>query len=1316
MKKTFKRTLCGIFVLVFMLANANVALAGNNIVFSSELIEPELYYTASNGSFDNLEKYIGDIDDFQKYILENIMTDDSNLTDKNYRGYIDVSMYNIPYSAEMFAELANLINNESPELFRIKAAGISYYPSGNIVALTPSYVFSDPAYFRDQYDVFVDVSEKMLNGIKGNGNLSDVEKALLLHDRLIEYCEYDYESYLSGSVPDSSHSAYGVFCLGTAVCQGYAYAYDYLLEQVGIEAEYCASDALNHAWNIVYIDGKPYHVDVTSDDPVWDISGRVNHTNFLRSTEGIKSVGNHKADDYIATPVDTTYDDAFWQNSTTAFQLVDNKIYYIDNEKQELNVIDDITDTTPETIAELDYIWTTSAGSYYNGNFSRLASIRGEIFYSAPTAVYSYNPITDKTETVLSEEDIVDSTGVNSYRIYGMTAVGCTLWGEYSETPNYNSETKRNQIFTRAYHNPTENWKVVIEPTSSSQGKEKNYCIDCGREVGSRLIPALSEHNFGEWYIDPNNKPTCTEKGVKKRDCQDVGCDVFEWDYADELGHNYSDTWTVDLEPTCVDAGEESRHCTRCGDRVDIQSIDATGVHVEGDAWIKGKDATCKEEGYLYKACKGCGKEMSTQVILKGECSDFSVAGHKDATCLVNGYSGDKTCRDCGTVYKGETILAKGHKVVTIEGKPATCTATGLTDGKKCSVCDTVTVNQQVIAKTSHKITIVGKKNATTKEVGYTGDKVCSVCKTVIEKGIEIPKILTLATPTVTQKNTAKGIEVNWNAIENAESYIVYRSVLSGSNWSKWSAIKKGVTTTSYVDTTVKLGTKYKYTVRAVNGGVMSKYVGTSSMKYNVTPTVKVAVASNGIKVSWSTAANATGYTVYKSEYNSKTKKWSNWKTVGTVKASKTSWTDKSVKSGTQYKYTIRAVNGKVLSSYNKTGAATLYLAQPTVKIANASTGVKVSWNKVTGATGYTVYRSEYKNGAWTKWASRGTAKANKTSWTDTKVASGVQYKYTVRAINGKVASTYVSSNTVLYLAQPDVTFENASNGVKVSWNKIAGATGCTVYSSTYNAKTKKWSGWSNRGTTTKTSWTDTKVKSGTYYKYTVRAVNGNTKSTYLSTNGLIYLAQPTVKASLVSNGVNVTWNKVSGATGYRIYRKANNETKWSTLATVKGTTYNDVEVSDGNSYSYTVRAYKGKVWSSYNTKGVTVSLDRKKQVFNLVNTERQKAGLEPLGYYSLGQKAADIRAKEVALKFSHERPDGTMCFTAFEEIGVSYYSAGENIAKGYGTPEIVMNAWMNSPGHKANILNPNFTHIIVGYDEDSNSWVQLFLGNPYTE
>ena len=369
-----------------------------------------------------------------------------------------------------------------------------------------------------------------------------------------------------------------------------------------------------------------------------------------------------------------------------------------------------------------------------------------------------------------------------------------------------------------------------------------------------------------------------------------------------------------------------------------------------------------------------------------------------------------------------------------------------------------------------------------------------------------VPVITSLATPTVTQKNTAKGIQVNWNKIDGAESYVVYRSVLSGSNWSKWSAIKKGVTTTSYVDTTVKLGTKYKYTVRAVNGSVMSGYQNTKDgAAYNVTPTVKVALAAKGIKVSWSTAANATGYTVYRSQYNTKTKSWTKWASRGTAKANVTSWTDTKVTSGVQYKYTVRACNGSFKSNYNTTGAGTLFLAQPTVKIANASTGVKVSWSKVTGATGYTVYRSEYKNGAWTKWASRGTAKANKTSWVDTKVTSGVQYKYTVRAINGKVASTYVSSNTVLYLAQPKTTVKAVSNGINVAWTQSAGATGYTVYRMEYNTKTKKWSSWKNMGTAkaSKTNWTDKSAKKGVTYRYTVKAVNGKTASTYVASGSV---------------------------------------------------------------------------------------------------------------------------------------------------------------------------------------------------------------------
>ena len=174
------------------------------------------------------------------------------------------------------------------------------------------------------YSKMVEHAEILLYDVKGNDSLSDVEKALILHDRLAAFNAYDYENYMLAVqkqdislIPNESYNAYGALGLGISVCQGYALAYDYLLEQVGIKSEYCSSDVLNHAWNIVYIDNKPYHVDVTWDDHPWDISGKVEHNNFLKSTYGIKETG-HNATDYITTPVDTTYDNYFWQNS---FQL-----------------------------------------------------------------------------------------------------------------------------------------------------------------------------------------------------------------------------------------------------------------------------------------------------------------------------------------------------------------------------------------------------------------------------------------------------------------------------------------------------------------------------------------------------------------------------------------------------------------------------------------------------------------------------------------------------------------------------------------------------------------------------------------------------------------------------------------------------------------------------------------------------------------------------------------------------------------------------------------------------------------------------------
>ncbi|MGI6182239.1 MAG: CAP domain-containing protein [Agathobaculum sp.] len=116
-------------------------------------------------------------------------------------------------------------------------------------------------------------------------------------------------------------------------------------------------------------------------------------------------------------------------------------------------------------------------------------------------------------------------------------------------------------------------------------------------------------------------------------------------------------------------------------------------------------------------------------------------------------------------------------------------------------------------------------------------------------------------------------------------------------------------------------------------------------------------------------------------------------------------------------------------------------------------------------------------------------------------------------------------------------------------------------------------------------------------------------------------------------------------------------------------------------------------------------------QVAALVNQERAKAGLPALRIDAGVQRAAQVRAGEAARSFSHTRPNGASCFTALSEAGVSYRGAGENIAYGQASPQEVMRAWMNSPGHRQNILHAGFTTIGVGYTVINGTpyWAQMF-------
>ena len=118
-------------------------------------------------------------------------------------------------------------------------------------------------------------------------------------------------------------------------------------------------------------------------------------------------------------------------------------------------------------------------------------------------------------------------------------------------------------------------------------------------------------------------------------------------------------------------------------------------------------------------------------------------------------------------------------------------------------------------------------------------------------------------------------------------------------------------------------------------------------------------------------------------------------------------------------------------------------------------------------------------------------------------------------------------------------------------------------------------------------------------------------------------------------------------------------------------------------------------------------------EVVRLVNAERQKAGCSPLKHNWELSRVARYKSQDMKDLgyFSHTSPTYGTPFQMIKSFGITYRTAGENIAKGYSTPAAVVSGWMSSPGHRANILNPSFTEIGVGYVSGGHYWTQMFIG-----
>ena len=385
------------------------------------------------------------------------------------------------------------------------------------------------------------------------------------------------------------------------------------------------------------------------------------------------------------------------------------------------------------------------------------------------------------------------------------------------------------------------------------------------------------------------------------------------------------------------------------------------------------------------------------------------------------------------------------------------------------------------------------------------------------------------------------------------------------------------------------------------NGKVTAKASGTATITVKTsngkTATCKVTVnlpapqitglanTTGGIKISWNKVDGAYGYRLY---YKPVSGGWKRFKDT-----TATSFTDSGVSPNRTETYTIRCIdkNGNTVSGFNSTGWSKKYTpVAPTISKLDITTGgIKLSWNKIAGVYGYRLY---YKpaSGGWKRFKD-----TTATSFTDSGVSPNRTETYTIRCIdkNGNTISGFNSTGwSKKYTpAAPTVSkLDITTGGIKLSWNKIAGVYGYRLYYKTSS------DGWKRFKDTTATSFTDSGVSPNRTETYTIRCIdkNGNTVSGFYSrgwSKKYTPVAPTITRLSNTSKGVSVTWNKIAGVYGYRLYRKYDGGS-WTKVKDTTSTSFTDSGAKKGKEVTYTVRCIdrKGKTVSGFNSNGWSIT------------------------------------------------------------------------------------------------------------------------------
>jgi len=332
-----------------------------------------------------------------------------------------------------------------------------------------------------------------------------------------------------------------------------------------------------------------------------------------------------------------------------------------------------------------------------------------------------------------------------------------------------------------------------------------------------------------------------------------------------------------------------------------------------------------------------------------------------------------------------------------------------------------------------------------------------------------------------------------------------------------------------------------------------------------------VSSTATSITISWPAVKNASGYHIYRS--TSLTGPYTK------IDSSKTpSYTDKDISSGTTYYYKIAAYNDTGTGSQSDAISTVSVPAAPTVSQSGATTtSITISWAPVTGATGYYIYRSSSSTGTYTL-LTTGTLGPNATSYTDNGLTIGTTYYYKVAAYNGGGTgsqSIYITAETIPGVPTGLKTMSASSTSITISWSAVTGASSYFIYRSGTLAGT-----YTQVGTSTTTSYTDTGVTASANYYYKVAARNsGGTGSqsdaSLLQNNGSAPSA-PTglMTTAATSSTVTLTWNAIPGVTGYYVYRSSSSTGTFTQVGNPTSATYTDTGLSLGTTYYYKVAAY----------------------------------------------------------------------------------------------------------------------------------------------